>query len=222
VRAAASEVAGVVDGVFGDGKLEGVVTRVVCDRDARAAAEEAAASELAENVRAFGKDSVRPETLCASQDALAFTAVACAAAALCALCGCIHLAARCARRSYARASALELRALGLGAAYDDDDDDEAAERRRPPRRRPKQKLRGASNRRPASKRRGAAAADDGESSGTEVEEVDDDDVERARRPAAATTRQWRPLRGQEGTSDHTRRVLELAGLPQRHRGGFEL
>ena len=65
-----------------------------------------------------------------------------------------------------------------------------------------------------------AAADD-ESSGTEVEEVDDDDVERAR-PAAATTRQWRPLRGQEGTSDHTRRVLELAGLPQRHRGGFEL
>ena len=85
---------------------------------------------------------------------------------------------------------------------------------------PKQKLRGASNRRPA-KRRGAAAADDGESSGTEVEEVDDDDVERAR-PAAATTRQWRPLRGQEGTSDHTRRVLELAGLPQRHRGGFEL
>ena len=74
---------------------------------------------------------------------------------------------------------------------------------------------GASNRRPA-KRRGAAAADDGESSGTEVEEVEDDDVERAR-PAAATTRQWRPLRGQEGTSDHTRRVLELAGLPQRHR-----
>ena len=61
----------------------------------------------------------------------------------------------------------------------------------------------------------AAAADD-ESSGTEVEEVDDDDVERAR-PAAATTRQWRPLRGQEGTSDHTRRVLELAGLPERER-----
>ena len=55
----------------------------------------------------------------------------------------------------------------------------------------------------------------------EVIEVDDDDVERAR-PAATTTRQWRPLRGQEGTSDHTRRVLELAGLPQRHRGGFEL
>ena len=68
----------------------------------------------------------------------------------------------------------------------------------------------------ASKRRGATAADDGESSGTEVEEVDDDDVERAR-PAAATTRQWRPLRGQEGTSDHTRRVLELAGLPERER-----
>ena len=80
---------------------------------------------------------------------------------------------------------------------------------------PKQKLRGASNRRPA-KRRGAAAADDGESSGTEVEEVDDDDVERAR-PAATTTRQWRPLRGQEGTSEHTRRVLELAGLPERER-----
>ena len=74
-----------------------------------------------------------------------------------------------------------------------------------------------SNRRPASKRRGATAADDGESSGTEVEEVDDDDVERARRPAATTTRQWRPLRGQEGTSDHTRRVLELAGLPERER-----
>ena len=110
--------------------------------------------------------------------------------------------------------------LGWTNRWDDDDDDDAAERRRPPRRRPKQKLRGASNRRPA-KRRGAAAADD-ESSGTEVEEVDDDDVERARRPAATTTRQWRPLRGQEGTSDHTRRVLELAGLPQRHRGGFEL
>ena len=46
--------------------------------------------------------------------------------------------------------------------------------------------------------------------------------EGSRRPAAAATRQWRPLRGQEGTSDHTRRVLELAGLPQRHRGGLEL